>query len=327
MHSYYRRACLYSGIFLFLLSLFIFIFTLHTGIFSIGSGLKFGLVTLVLSLAVPFLMVRFRWMWIVWVLALFFLGIFLGRIFMINESLKSLQPPYDQNMQFLSLYAQKINEPGEKIGYVSSLNPYGLDLYQQAQSSKLEYMAFSSQSDLRMALAKKEVQAILLPSNHEIQGLVRIDLFGYTIMQYQEPSDLSDLKAQAFVILVVSSDQGKIVKIDPALKQVVVQDLDWQESIETYCEVEMDCLATKAKIGRLSQENMGTLEVSLERKYGIQIDYVLDFKRSIDFRSWVSTPIYWNMDLNEQSLSTNMDPSVLKQLFLLQLGQYTWLTQ
>ncbi len=131
---------------------------------------------------------------------------------------------------------------------------------------------------------------------------------GYWTLINHQRTKASDLRPDT--ILIKDKNGFSLLQIDPSHHSLLVR-----KHLSSFDQ-------------KSCQNSLGSMQACSEEELALPINYAIDLKiEELDFFQWQRIPLFWNPNLNQESVLTNMSASSMKDLFLLPLDTYSNITR
>ena len=293
MHSNNRSSILYAGIFLFLYSLFALILMLRSSLFPGLTILQVSIVVVLSDFTILLFAKNHKIAWIFYGLILILISVFISRLYIVDQELKVLQPSIANQFEIRTLY-----------GYL----PVTENAF-SALFSNIERISFSSKKELFDALDQNKIQGVVIDPSQSEKGLVALESFAYSIPEFGPVKNV-DLLKNISTILIKDKNGFSLLQIDPSHHSLLVR-----KHLSSFDQ-------------KSCQNSLGSMQACSEEELALPINYAIDLKiEELDFFQWQRIPLFWNPNLDQENVLTNMSASSMKDLFLLPLDTYSNITR
>ncbi|MCI9041317.1 hypothetical protein [Dubosiella newyorkensis] len=307
MHSNNRSSILYAGIFLFLYSLFALILMLRSSLFPGLTILQVSIVVVLSDFTILLFAKNHKIAWIFYGLILILISVFISHLYIVDQELKVLQPSIANQFEIRTLYAKTQDPVLNTIGFLSQ-DEKELE-ERSALFSNIERISFSSKKELFDALDQNKIQGVVIDPSQSEKGLVALESFAYSIPEFGPVKNV-DLLKNISTILIKDKNGFSLLQIDPIHHSLLVR-----KHLSSFDQ--KNC-----------QKSLGSMQACSEEELALPINYAIDLKiKELDFFQWQRIPLFWNPNLNQESVLTNMSASSMKDLFLLPLDTYSNITR
>lgn len=307
MHSNNRSSILYAGIFLFLYSLFALILMLRSSLFPGLTILQVSIVVVLSDFTILLFAKNHKIAWIFYGLILILISVFISRLYIVDQELKVLQPSIANQFEIRTLYAKTQDPVLNTIGFLSQ-DEKELE-ERSALFSNIERISFSSKKELFDALDQNKIQGVVIDPSQSEKGLVALESFAYSIPEFGPVKNV-DLLKNISTILIKDKNGFSLLQIDPSHHSVLVR-----KHLSSFDQ-------------KSCQNSLGSMQACSEEELALPINYAIDLKiEELDFFQWQRIPLFWNPNLDQENVLTNMSASSMKDLFLLPLDTYSNITR
>ena len=307
MHSNNRSSILYAGIFLFLYSLFALILMLRSSLFPGLTILQVSIVVVLSDFTILLFAKNHKIAWIFYGLILILISVFISHLYIVDQELKVLQPSIANQFEIRTLYAKTQDPVLNTIGFLSQ-DEKELE-ERSALFSNIERISFSSKKELFDALDQNKIQGVVIDPSQSEKGLVALESFAYSIPEFGPVKNV-DLLKNISTILIKDKNGFSLLQIDPSHHSLLVR-----KHLSSFDQ-------------KSCQNSLGSMQACSEEELALPVNYAIDLKiEELDFFQWQRIPLFWNPNLNQESVLTNMSASSMKDLFLLPLDTYSNITR
>ncbi|MEY8543428.1 hypothetical protein [Dubosiella newyorkensis] len=307
MHSNNRSSILYAGIFLFLYSLFALILMLRSSLFPGLTILQVSIVVVLSDFTILLFAKNHKIAWIFYGLILILISVFISHLYIVDQELKVLQPSIANQFEIRTLYAKTQDPVLNTIGFLSQ-DEKELE-ERSALFSNIERISFSSKKELFDALDQNKIQGVVIDPSQSEKGLVALESFAYSIPEFGPVKNV-DLLKNISTILIKDKNGFSLLQIDPSHHSLLVR-----KHLSSFDQ-------------KSCQNSLGSMQACSEEELALPINYAIDLKiEELDFFQWQRIPLFWNPNLDQENVLTNMSASSMKDLFLLPLDTYSNITR
>ena len=235
------------------------------------------------------------------------ISVFISHLYIVDQELKVLQPSIANQFEIRTLYAKTQDPVLNTIGFLSQ-DEKELE-ERSALFSNIERISFSSKKELFDALDQNKIQGVVIDPSQSEKGLVALESFAYSIPEFGPVKNV-DLLKNISTILIKDKNGFSLLQIDPSHHSLLVR-----KHLSSFDQ-------------KSCQNSLGSMQACSEEELALPINYAIDLKiEELDFFQWQRIPLFWNPNLDQENVLTNMSASSMKDLFLLPLDTYSNITR